>query len=91
MVVSTRCDTSKIGQTEYRDGTKEIYQESFDPPRKLIVNLVRKVIKTFHAKPRNSDGDSGNWPQGPFDILHAERLQIEIDRSMNRLRNQPRI
>ena len=72
-VMSTKCSQSQISQTEYRDGTKEIYQESFDPPRKLIVNLnPPKVIKTFYAKPRRND--TRKLPRGPFDILQAERL-----------------
>ena len=73
---STYCADSKIGKTVYPNGTNEIYQESIDPPRKLVVNIkmAKGVIKTFYPKPKNSDGDSGNWPDGPFDILQAERL-----------------
>ena len=76
-VSTTYCARSKIGQTEYLNGIKEIYQESFDPPRKLVVDIktANSVIKTFYPKPKNSDGDSGNWPDGPYDILQAERLQ----------------
>ena len=77
VISSSYCPKSKIGRTEYANGFKEIYTDSVDPPRKLVVDInpPKNVIKTFYPKPKNSDGDTGHWPFGPYDILLAERLQ----------------
>lgn len=72
---SMHCAQTQITVTEYRDKW-EIYQQSFDPPRKMIVKIrpVMNVIKTYYPRLTNGE-DSGSWPYGPYDLLQAERLQ----------------
>jgi len=60
------------------NGTKELITPQ-SPPRRLVMKPKGFTsagadiqLKTYHVRTK---GDSGAWPNGPYDILKAERLQ----------------